>query len=439
MILPALLFAAAVPYSLQRLELNLVVDYEQERIDGTARLTIRNDSSRPAATVPLLLGRLMRVKSADGFPFDQKINTFEDEPKRQVDAITVRLPKPLAPGATATVSIDYGGYIVPYTETGNLYVHDTVSPDFTIIREDAYSFPTLGTTSGEVNRKIHRGDFTFDAKITVPIGFTVAAGALVDSKVVEGKTTFHFGSDVPVPFVNFPIAKFRILDDGPARVYYLPEDAAGAKVVMQKTRAALDLLTQWFGPLHRAATLTLIEIPEGWGSQAALIPGIILTADDFRDPRYEAGLYHEIAHLWNGIENENPPARLNEGQSMWLQWIVSEELDGLPPERVAKAEKRAAEKALAEPRLATVPLADYGAHDLTDFSYSVGELYFAALEKAIGRDALFGVLRDYYQSHPDGATVNDFTTLLEQRFPSGAAIDRDWIETTRWRESLAQP
>ena len=438
----ALLFALTihpVPYTLERLELNLTVDYQQKRIDGGARLTVRNTSDQPVQMVPILLGRLMKVNNANGLAFEQTIATFEDEPMRQVNAVTLHLSKPLAPGKSTTVSLDYGGYIVGYTETGNLYVMDRVAEDFTIIREDAYSFPALGVLSRAVNRKISRSDFTYDAQITVPKGYIVGAGALVDTKDVDGKTTFHFASDVPVPFINFPIAKFKTLDEGGVRVYYLPEDEAGAKVVMQKTHASLDLLTKWFGPLHRTANLTIIEIPENWGSQAALIPGIILTADDFKDPRYETGLYHEIAHLWNGIENEKPLARLNEGQSMWLQWIMSEELDGLKPDWIPKAEKRAADRAMREPRLATISLADYGAAGLTDYSYGVGELYFAALEKAIGRDALFGVLRDYYQSHPNGATVKDFTTLLEQRFPQTATIDADWIYSTRWRESVARP
>ena len=46
-ILPAVLFALTsqvVPYTLERLELNVAVDYEHKRVDGVARLTIRNTS-----------------------------------------------------------------------------------------------------------------------------------------------------------------------------------------------------------------------------------------------------------------------------------------------------------------------------------------------------------------------------------------------------------
>ncbi|HEX9162774.1 MAG TPA: hypothetical protein VF980_13800, partial [Thermoanaerobaculia bacterium] len=111
LILASLLFAAAanaVPFTLERLELDLAVDYEHERIDGTARLTVRNTSAEPVRVVPLLLGRLMKVRSAGGLQFEQNIVTFEDESIRQVDAVTVHLAQPLAPGASTTVAIDYG-------------------------------------------------------------------------------------------------------------------------------------------------------------------------------------------------------------------------------------------------------------------------------------------------------------------------------------------
>jgi hypothetical protein len=229
---PALLFALTtqvVPYTLERLELNIAVDYEHQRVDGVERLTIRNMSREPAQTVPLLLGRLMTVKSAGGSAFEQDIVTFDDDSKRQVDFAMIHLPKALPPGEATTVSLEYGGHIVGYTETGELYVLDHVAEDFTIIREDAYAFPVLGVPSRAINRRIARNGFSFDAQVTVPDGFVVAAGALADTKESNGKKTFHFASSEPVPFLNLSIARFHTLDEGGVKVYSLPADEAGAR------------------------------------------------------------------------------------------------------------------------------------------------------------------------------------------------------------------
>ncbi|HEX9163132.1 MAG TPA: hypothetical protein VF980_15615 [Thermoanaerobaculia bacterium] len=440
LILASLLFAAAanaVPFTLERLELDLAVDYEHERIDGTARLTVRNTSTESARIVPLLLGRLMKVRSAGGLQFEQNIVTFEDESIRQVDAVTVHLAQPLAPGASTTVAIDYGGHIVGYTETGELYVQDRVSEAFTMIREDALAFPVLGAPSRAANRTILRNGFSFDARITVPKGFVVAAGSLVDTHDDNGRTTFHFASSEPAPFLNLSIAKFGILDENGVRVYYLPADEAGAKLILQRTRATLDLFTKWFGPLGKPPRLAVIEIPENWGSQAGLIPGIILTADSFRDPKYLFELYHELGHLWNPPDLDKPSARLNEGLSEWLQWVVAAQLDNVPPDRVAKMQARIIDRVTHEPRLASIPLASFGASDMTDWSYRVGHLYFSLLERVIGRDALLGIVRDYYQANREkGATLKDFTALVEKRCPQASTISADWIYSTRWLEKL---
>ena len=439
MIAAVLLAVAAqtVPFTLERLELDLNVDYARERVDGVARLTVRNTSQQPVDRVPLVLGRLMTVKSAGGLRFEQAIGVFEDQTIRQVNFLTIHLADPVPPGGMRAIAIDYGGHIVPYTETGNLYVHDTIAPDFTIIREDAYAFPTLGISSRAANRAIARNGFTFDAHITVPRGFVVASGSLVDQKDGTDTTTFHFATSEPAPFLNLSIAKFGVLDDSGVRIYYLPADAEGAKLVMQKTQKALAQLAEWLGPLGKEAKLTIIEIPEGWGSQAGLIPGIILTADSFHNPTYLIALYHELGHLWNPDELDRPPARLNEGESMWLQWAMAEQLDGMTPEGFAKAVNRTVGRVANEPKLATVPLHSYGVASMTDWSYSVGFLYFTLLEKVIGRDALLGVFRDYYQKNrQQGATLDQFLALLEQRYPKAKAIDDDWIRSTKWYSEL---
>lgn len=45
----------------------------------------------------------------------------------------------------------------------------------------------------------------------------------------------------------------------------------------------MALLAKWFGPIDADPQLTVIEIPEDWGSQASVASGIIQTADAFRD------------------------------------------------------------------------------------------------------------------------------------------------------------
>jgi len=438
--------AAPIAVSLQHFELAIRVDYAEERIDGTARLTVKNASDNVVTQVPLLLNRLMtvtRAAGADGsaLKVDQDVVLFDDDTKLQVDAADVALASPLGPGKSTTIAIDYGGHLAGYTETGALYIKDHISDEFTIIREDAYAFPGIGVPSRRVNRARPRGDFTFDVRVNVPAGFIPATGGtLTETKESDGRTTFRFTSDVPASFVNIGIAKYKTLDAGGVRIYYFPADEAGAKNVLDRTQQALRLFEQWLGPLPQPPKFTIVEIPEHYGPQASLVSGIILEATVFRDPDYLYSLYHEMGHFWNVPNKDVPSPRWNEGLSTWYQEIVPEAIDqkrneGFAPWMV----KRAQEGIHDDQRLQRVPLKDYGKEEMTDYAYSVGYLYLRILDSAIGREALLSALHDYFQQYKlTGGTLSEFTALLERRYPIARAIDADWIETTAWTKKLAQ-
>ena len=441
-----LLNATSIPVSLQHLQLDLAVDYAAERIDGVARLTIKNVTDAPVTVVPLLLNRLMTIKRATAadstsLGLEQDVVIFADDPTCQVDAANVTLPAPLAPGKTTTIAVEYGGHLVGYVETGSLYIKDHISEEFTIIREDAWAFPGIGVPSRRLNRAGPRGTFTFDVHVDVPTGLVVAAGGtLAGTQEAKGRTTFHYSSDVPAPFVNIGIAKYKTLESDGVRVDYFASDEAGAKIVMDRAQKALHLYEQWFGPLPQPPRFTIIEIPEGYGPQASLVAGIILESTVFHDPDYLQSMYHEIGHFWNVPDRDVPSPRWNEGLSTWFQVVVPEVLDQKPNPRFdARVFDRTQKTIASDEQLKRVPLKDYGKERMTDNSYGIGYLYLHVLEKVIGREQLLGVLHDYFQSYKiKGGTLRELTTLLESRYPLTRAIDADWIETPAWADKLTK-
>ena len=72
----------------------------------------------------------------------------------------------------------------------------------------------------------------------------------------------------------------------------------------------------------------MIEIPEGFGSQASATAGIILDASAFGDQAQLPQLYHELSHFWNPRDLDVPSPRWNEGLAMYLQYRLARELDG---------------------------------------------------------------------------------------------------------------
>lgn len=430
------------------LDLRARLDYGEGALSGRAVLVVENVSSAPAREVPLNLNRLMTVNQVTDetgrrLDFSQDVVTFADQPRRQVNHAAVQLPTPMPPGGRATVIVDYAGFLVGYTETGSLYIRDRIDERFTILREDALAFPVAGLPSRRANRAATRPDFEFEVTIAVPERLTVASGGeLVRRTVNDGFATYVYRSTAPVPFLNLPIAEYGIREAQGIRVYHFPEDAAGAERVLERSLQALRLLGDWFGPLDNPPRFAIMEIPEGWGSQADLAGGIIQTADAFRAPDSLRELYHELSHLWNVPDTDRPSPRWNEGLAMFLQCRLARELDGWDGmeayvERVAD---RLLERTGSDPDYRDTPFVRYGEAALTDYSYGTGLLMFYVLQQVAGDRQLLAALGGYYQRY---RTTGGSFAELTRHLTSATGLDLaelldDWVYTTRWRDRLRQ-
>ena len=151
-VLPFLLFVGCsaapdrVPFTERTVEvapvaydLAIEVDFEEPRIRGTGRLTVRNTSDHSVNHVPLLLYRMMKITdltALDGNPlrFTQRIVPFEDWDQLHVNYVEVEM-RSLSPGKETTISIAWEGYLYGYTEAMR-YVRDHIDPVYTALREE---------------------------------------------------------------------------------------------------------------------------------------------------------------------------------------------------------------------------------------------------------------------------------------------------------------
>ena len=392
--LPAALRGEPAGLEVRRYDLDLGVDFREERVDGTARVTIANGGATTVAEASFLLYRLLSVdavRDGGGAPvaFSQNVVPFEDDPKRQANQVRVLLAPPLPPRATRILEIRYGGYLAGYVETGSLYIQDRVDEIFTILREDADAYPTLRPPSHVKIRAAGLPSFDYSARITVPESHVVAnGGRLVERTVENGRASYVYRNLRPAWRMDFAIAPYRTLDAPGLRVFALPGDESGAESVLRATSASLRLLRSWFGPLADPPTYAIIEIPDGWGSQAD-VTSILQTAAAFRDPTKLNEVYHEVSHLWNVPSLEQPSCRWEEGLASFLGALVQETLDGGPPldSRVEKSLDRLRADLEREPRLRVVPMIDYGKEEMTNFSYRTGMVLFDLFYRVAGPEA----------------------------------------------------
>lgn len=433
-------------FVLRNLALDVRIDFASDSMSASATLELENWTRAPSDRVSFLLGRLLavsRVTDAGGvtLPFTQDVVRMSDDPMRQVNHVELRLPSAVGAGKSTVVRLAYSGFIVPYSEIGWSYVRDHIDTAFTIIREDALAFPSVGGLSESANRAAPRPEYTYDATVRAPTPYLVATGGAVTRRANDdGTTTWRYRSVKPSPFLNVAVAPFDTVSGHGVHVFYFREDSAGARRLLSSAERALDALAVAFGPLHDSLNLALIEIPDGWGSQASLVGGIIQTAAAFRDSTRVGELYHELSHLWNVKDLDAPSPRWNEGLAMFEQHLLRERLDGWTGRATTDAQtiSRIKRRLSADPTLRTTTFADYGRARLTDNSYLVGDLMFATLYELVGGAELNRIMGGYFQSHENGGTTRDFVDWAT-RNSSGrlARLFDDWLFSTRWVQVIA--
>jgi aminopeptidase N len=426
--------------------LDLSIDYANEKLSGSMTYELENWTTQPAGQISFLLNRLMeasevRDKTGTRVPYTQDVVRGIDEPMRQMTQIIVKLSSPVAPRARTTLRIDYAGNLVGYTEVGWLYVHDHVDTAFTIIRSDALAFPIVGGLTRAANRALPMEDFTYDASVRVPSKFLVATGGAATRTVHnDGTTTWRYKSLGASPFLNISIAPFDTIAGGGVHVFYFPADSAGARRLLKSATSALRTLTQWYGPLRAPIDLTITEIPDGWGSQASLVGGIIQTAAAFRDERRMREVYHELTHLWNVTDTDNPSPRWNEGLASFLEDFLREKLDNWTGRPASDTwVLTTLKKAIAsDSSVRTVPFIDYGRRYMTDRSYTLGDAMFATLYDLVGEKEFNQIVGGYYQKFATGGTTRDFVAFAKQNSSVDlSAFFDDWMFTTRWTSLVA--
>ena len=399
-------------------DLDFQFDFENERLSCVAKLDINGSGD----TLNLLLYRLLKVTSVtDTFginvDFTQDVVLFEDFEKLQVNHI--KIPIRELKQRNYTLTINYEGTIVGYTETGMNYVKDNISSEFTIIRMDAFAYPVQGNPSIQELRRLGMQLFDYNISATVPDSLKVVTiGKLIETEQKTETVKYKYQSIVPSWRIDLAIGKYRTLSFDKFRIHYFKEDSVGAQRVLSAIRQTKLLYDNWFGK-KELNDFTVIEILEGYGSQTDAC-GIIQTSTVFKNPEYTEELYHEISHLWNVPHKDRAPCRLeSEGLAMFMQFLVKGKIENNNYlEKMAQITLEKVKKQIENNSgFASTPIIEYGEKNMTDYSYSKGMLFFYILYHTVGEKAFFDAIKGYYAEFKDaGSTTKEFAEYLKNRF-----------------------
>ncbi len=404
------------------LEMTLSLDGDyafQNALEGLATIRFRNVGAASIETVPFVLNRLMRYEKVhDGegrqLHHSHRLQELENFDYFQANVGSVKLAEPLAPGEVTALHLAFSGRLTGYIGAGMLYTKETLDPDFTILRNEVLAWPMLSGPDWQQVRIGWADEFEWVATFDVPATHKVANGERVQLETRSNRNIYRYHSARPGSFMIFPIAPYTELQVGLNRIFHLTGSETGAKRLAGKMQQAIELFEGWFGPIRSSSglSLSIIEIPAGYGSQARF-PTIIQTADAFNSADEMEQLYHELSHLWQVDMYAPMSPRLEEGLSTFLQSYVDEKLGGSKSlkafmEEVLDLQKLTYEK---NPSYRNIAIADFGREGLTRLSYGVGALFYYELFKVLGERGFLALLRGFYESYREVGA--DFDTLVE--------------------------
>jgi hypothetical protein len=398
--------------------LNVQFLLKDNRIHVDAAITIRNVTDSARHDIPFLLYRLLSVKLiTDQFgnplQFEQKVVQLSDEPSLQVKAIVVKLRKTLLPEDTLNLKFSYEGFIFGYPEVMG-YVRDKIDETYSLLRPDALAYPMLAEPSYSSNIASYDTKFTYEIQATVPKGYTPVCGGELRNFVSNGldSTLFTFDSKVPTWRIDLAVAKFNVLEDSVHKlsVCYLPEDSSGARRVLGTSRKVINFYSETFGWPKHYRGYTVIEIPDGWGSQAGDFY-FLQTAPAFKDSSRIGEVYHEIGHSWN-VPSATSVQRcryFDEAFASYFQSLATRALqdDQTFHKNLEMYRAHFAQAAKDDRRAFDTPIAKYGMEQLGGLSYTKGAWSLYVLNQLVGDKVFAQIIRSMIAEYHDKAI--DFT------------------------------
>ncbi len=429
-------------------EMDIRVDYASEKIHVDCELTVVNADTGSVDELPFIIYRLLSVSSVsdsqgNALPFEQNISAVDKMPRLHLNSVNIDLPQKIAEGEKYKVNISYEGFIFGYTEALG-YVKERIKEPFTILRQDAYAYPHPGYPTFETMMGVMLHSYDYNVKVTVPEHLVVAnGGELVSKAAHNGQTSYTYRNIKPAWRMDFAIASYEILEDNAFRLYFFPGLEEEANDLMNVLKQTMNQFTEWFGPLKDFQNFSIIQVPEGYGSQSD-VTSIIKTAEVFsrEDINANLNLYHELSHLWHPIETEPvPSSRWNEGLATFTEFLTAEKLeerDGLVNRASSALGQRYVNRCKDTPNCRETPLIEHGKTMMTGHSYTKGMVLFHVLYELIGHDEFMNLIERYYQQYyKTGGSTHDLTAMIKALPHKGLTrFVEDWFYETDSNEYL---
>jgi aminopeptidase N len=341
------------------------------------------------------------------------------QPAQLEQELVVTPRKALRAGARFTVVVTYAGTPQAITDPDGSVEGWVATDDGALVVDEPQGSPSWFPCNDSPRDKA-----TFDFHVTVPAGVTAIANGDLTATATRGGTTrsdWHQPRPMSTYLAFVSTGTFQVTrGTSPGGIPWLdavdPRQAQKAQPQLAELPAMLDFFSSVYGRYPWTSGGALVDdAPQvGYALETASRPS-------FDSAPGELTLAHELAHQWTGDDVTLSRWRdiwVNEGFAEWSSWYWSEHTGQTTAQEFFD---RLYGTDAGDTDFWNPPPGDPGTASgiFADSVYERGAMTLQALRVAIGDDAAFlGLMRSWVAAHAYGnATVGDFVTFTEKRFP----------------------
>jgi len=385
------------------------VDYEKAFLNVTQVVRFRNPGASPLSSIVFQVTPAAPAFNAFNLS-SASVGAAAVSPAQDGTILDVPLSPALAPGETVSVTLKWWGQVPPsngrYGVVNGVMALGNWYPMVAVLRDGVWERHQYTAIGDAFFSEIA----DYDVTVTVPANVTVASTAA--EPIHSGNKWILHAQDVRdfamgISANALPIT--RKVDNVAITVYHQPGHAEGAKVSLDTAEQAMRWYAKKLGP-YPFASLAIVELPGGGQHNAQEHAGLFFIRSDFFTPLL-AGEYtaHELAHAWFFASVGNDQIR-----NPWVDesLVTSISMD-FYRETSPKDYTGLWGKWGGQPdEFTNSPVLNLGIYDFKAGEgsayfwtiYRQGAAFLRVVREAMGEEAYWSALRQYYQEHRGSIT-----------------------------------
>ena len=357
----------------------------------------------------------------------------------ELNKIEIDLGKTLTGTDRIDIAIHYRGFLEELSWTGLTGVKETLSPNFTMLRAQAFAYPVFAEANlaSIKNAWANKGFLQF-ADITLP-GANVIVGTLdiTEKNLVGEQTKVALKSNRPTNLMALAIAPYQSLSSGPVTASFLHGGEAGAKQLLGLVAGQMDSLANLLGAPTSGATLNIINVPNGYGNSAAT-GALFLETSFLSAPSLTPKIKKTINDLWKS-NNAGKSGNWSNGLDKLIDLEIAN--PDMMQEFQMMTFNTAEQLFGANKLIGKTALEDYVVEGLLTEGDNVSGLAFAVLYNLLGRDEFFKMVRnlraDLNSGYADMATVAEFLQK-NLRNKKAKKFAKNWFSSGKAGKDMAK-